>query len=99
MAKFLRVMCGLDSFPVEGAIDRALAPRAAGEGMLKIAYGWDVNDAEPQTWSKTGLTPGFTSFFALRQNPQIGVAIISNRGRHRAVQNAVRTIISRLTFD
>ena len=99
MALFLSVMCGLSAYPVEGAIERALAPRAPGEGAGQIAYGWDVADAEPRLWTKTGLTAGFTAYVALRRDPQVGVAILSNRGRHRAVQAAVRTLITQVALD
>ena len=99
MAVFLRVMCGLSPFPVPGAIDRALTPRAQGEGMVKIAYGWDVKDSDPPMWTKSGLTPGFTSYVALQQNPPVGVAILSNRGRHRAIMDAVNALITRVTLE
>ena len=71
--------------------------------MLKVAYGWDVNDTrtemEPETWSKSGLTAGFTAYVSLRRDPQVGVAILSNRGRHRAIVSAVRAIIDRVALD
>ena len=99
MAKFLRVMCGLDPYPVPSAVERALESRGPGEETLDIAYGWDMSrDAEPR-WTKAGLTPGFTSYAALRRAPQGAVMILSNRGRHMPIRAVVHRILEALSGE
>ena len=97
MARLLRVMCGVEPHPVEGAVERALASRGSGEVMAEVGYGWDIHTGEQTTWSKAGLTAGFTSYVELSRDPKAGVIILSNRGRHRAIQGAVRTLLSEVT--
>ena len=94
MAKFLRIMCGLDPYPVEGAVDRALVLRGEGEGMLGMGYGWDIDEGPQTVWTKSGLTAGFTSYFAIQRTPQVGVAILSNRVRHAQIVDAVKTLLN-----
>ena len=97
MARFMRIMCGLDAYPVEGAIERTLTSRGSGDGMTDIGYSWDIHNSEPRTWSKSGLTAGFTSYLEFSRDPQVGVIILSNQGGHRAIKDAVKTILNALT--
>lgn len=96
MAVFLRMMLRIDTYPVAGAVDRALTPLGAGEGMMDIGYGWNIQSAQG-VWAKSGITPGFTACVVLKPEQQLGVAILSNRGAFMGVQRAAFELIDRLS--
>ena len=93
VARFLRVMSGLEAHPVRGAVELAIEPRALGGMGKRIAFGWDVSEGASPIWSKSGLTPGFTAFVAFKRDPQVGVAILSNIAQHAEVRDVVFELI------
>lgn len=98
LALFLRVLCGLDSFVIEGAVDRALEPRMQGIDA-QIAYGWDVTQDASPIWYKSGLTTGFTAFVAFKRDPQVAVAILSNLGKHQEIKDVVFELIDTISHE
>ncbi|MGB0648343.1 MAG: serine hydrolase domain-containing protein, partial [Bradymonadia bacterium] len=85
MAAFLRIMVRVDPYPVAGAVDRVLTSLGAGEGMMDIGYGWNIQPVLG-IWGKSGITPGFTASVVLKPEQQLAVAILSNRGAFMGVQ-------------
>jgi len=99
MAKFLRVLAGLAPFPVAGAVERAVAPRAPGATGTMTGYGLDIYTLTNgvQQWEKAGVVAGYTAYIAFRRQPGTAVAVLSNRSQHQAVASVAREILSLLT--
>lgn len=99
MAKLLRVLAGLAPFPVAGAVERAIAPRAPGTPGTMTGYGLDIYSISGggQQWEKAGVVAGYTAYIAFRRQPGTAVAILSNRGQHQAVASVAREILGLLT--
>jgi len=99
MAKFLRVLAGLAPFPVAGAVERAVAPRAPGATGTMTGYGLDIYTLTNgvQQWEKAGVVAGYTAYIAFRRQPGTAVAVLSNRAQHQAVTTVAREILSLLT--
>jgi serine-type D-Ala-D-Ala carboxypeptidase/endopeptidase len=100
MAKFLRVLAGLAPFPVAGAVERTVAPRAPGTTGTMTGYGLDIYTLTSgvQQWEKAGLVAGYSAYFAFRRQPGTAVAVLSNRSQHvAAVVPVVREILNLLT--
>jgi CubicO group peptidase (beta-lactamase class C family) len=99
MAKFLRVLAGLAPFPVAGAVERAVAPRAPGATGTMTGYGLDIYTLTNgvQQWEKAGIVAGYTAYIAFRRQPGTAVAVLSNRAQHQAVASVAREILSLLT--
>ncbi len=99
MAKFLRVLAGLSPFPVAGAVERTVAPRAPGPSGTMTGYGLDIYTLNNgvQQWEKAGVVAGYTAYIAFRRQPGTAVVVLSNRGQHQAVGPAAREILSLLT--
>jgi len=95
MALFLRALTGLDTFPVAGAVDRALTPVGPGAGVSRVAYALDMVTRPDGVvlFEKAGLTAGTTSLISLRRDPGVGVAVLSNRGGHVEVQGVARSLV------
>ena len=99
MAKFLRVLAGLALFPVAGAVERTVAPRAPGATGTMTGYGLDIYTLTNgvQQWEKAGLVAGYTAYIAFRRQPGTAVAVLSNRAQHQSVTSVAREILSLLT--
>lgn len=99
MAKFLRVLAGIAPFPVAGAVERTVAPRAPGPTGTMTGYGLDIHTLTNgvQQWEKAGLVAGYTAYIAFRRQPGTAVAILSNRAQHQTVVSVAREVLQLLT--
>ncbi|HJL17454.1 MAG TPA: serine hydrolase [Sandaracinaceae bacterium LLY-WYZ-13_1] len=95
LARFVRVLTGLDGFGVAGAVERTITPVAAGAGSTEVAYAIDVTTRPDgvRVYEKTGGTAGSTSFMSFLREPAVGVAILSSRGTHRAIRAVTRQLL------
>ena len=99
ISKLLRVLAGLAPFPVAGAVERTVAPRAPGSPGTMTGYGLDIHTLTNgvQQWEKGGLVAGYTAYIAFRREPATGVVVLSNRGQHQAIGALAREILGLLT--
>ena len=98
MAEYVRVLVGLRPFATGNTVERTLKKRAAGEGSMSIGYGWNIQEAPKAMWAKTGLTYGFTALVAFQREPKVGVAILSNRGGHKALLQLSQKLLDALAL-
>ena len=103
MARLLAVMIGITSPPhlPPEAIERALAPRGAGEPGGQIGYGWNITRGGDgaRVYDKAGLTAGFTSYAVFTREPPIAVMLSSNRSNHRAIKASARALLDALRSE
>ncbi len=87
---------GLDPFPVAGAVERTVAPRAPGPSGTMTGYGLDIYTLNNgvQQWEKAGVVAGYTAYIAFRRQPGTAVLVLSNRGQHQAIAPVTREILS-----
>ena len=99
MARVLRALSGIAPFPVPGAVERAVAPRAPGTAGAMTGYGLDISTLTNgvQQWEKAGLVAGYTAYIAFRRQPASGIAILSNRAQHSDVVSLARQVLALLT--
>jgi CubicO group peptidase (beta-lactamase class C family) len=99
IAKLLRALAGLAPFPILGAVERAVSPRAPGTPGTMTGYGLDIYTLPggAQQWEKAGLVAGYTAYIAFRRVPGNGVVILSNRGQHSDVVPLARQVLALLT--
>jgi CubicO group peptidase (beta-lactamase class C family) len=98
MGMLLRAFTGLGSFPVTGAVERAVSPVAPGPAGTMAGYGLDIVSLPNGVtqYEKAGSVAGYTCFIAFRREPGVGVAILSNRGQHQAILPLARQIVALL---
>jgi len=98
VALLLRALTGLDHFPTTGAVERALTPLGTGAAGTRIGYAFDILE-RPEgglQFEKAGIASGYTAFITFLRRPAVGVAILSSRREHRAIQAAAREVLSAL---
>jgi D-alanyl-D-alanine-carboxypeptidase/D-alanyl-D-alanine-endopeptidase len=92
----LLVLSGLQPAPVEGTVELAIEPVAAGEPGTDIAFAWNVTSSASGApgYSKAGLTAGYTAYVVFRRDDPRGIAILSGRGGHMDIQAAALQMLA-----
>jgi len=81
LARFVRVMAGIDAHPVAGAPDLAITNLGTSPtGFIGYALDISIPATGPTRYSKTGSTAGFTCYIGFHRNPAVAVAVMLNQG-------------------
>ena len=80
----LRTLAQPAGHPLQAVVERATAPMHPVEDGSSVAYAIDVSQGADgtRTYSKGGVTPGFTSSLTWRPSARAGVVVLTNRGRY-----------------
>jgi len=85
LTALLRTLAQPAGHPLQAVVERATAPLHVVEDGRSVAYAIDVSEAADgtRTYSKGGVTAGYTSFVIWRPSVRAGVVVLTNRGRYQ----------------
>jgi len=99
MLKFLGAVTGLEDTELSRAIaEMKKELEVIGNGR---AIGYAVNIKPPGVgkraeYAKGGVTQGYTAYLVWKDDPQVGVLVMVNRGKFKSTQELAKKILSGL---
>jgi CubicO group peptidase (beta-lactamase class C family) len=93
MLTLLGCLTGRDRGPLEAAAARLAQPLASIDADTESGYALEIEDG---VLSKAGSCAGYTAFLCYRRDRAVGVVLLANRGRLRALPAAARALVADL---
>lgn len=81
LLKFMAVLTGINTNVLGEALTHALVPLTTMNATKKVGYAIAIEGADTNSpvYSKSGGTPGFSSYIIWTRNPQIGIVVLANK--------------------
>ncbi|MGD9171353.1 MAG: serine hydrolase [Candidatus Thiodiazotropha sp.] len=97
MNRFLRVLTGLESGELKRAAEEMNRPlEATSRDEVKIGYAHQIRRARDGSeihW-KSGATAGYTAIILWQTEPKVGLVVLSNRGKMKALEATGKRLFS-----
>ena len=99
MLKFLGAVTGLEDTELSRAITEMKKELEATGNGRAIGYAVDIKNpgaGKRTEYAKAGVTLGYTAYLAWKDDPQVGVLVLVNRGKFKTAQKLAEKILSGL---
>lgn len=96
MLKFMKALIGIETTPLTPAVQLAIKPLATIDQQTSIGFALDIDHTDPHSliYEKNGSTPGFSAYIMWKQNPQIGIVVLTNKADARFVKTISSSLIN-----